>query len=143
MKNKSSLLFVFLVLISGAAKAQNPDYNKRIHLLYSGIDHKLKDHKTGLYYETTDTVKKENLHSWLWPLCALIQGTNEMEAVEPGKSYMQPVEQAIDQYYNDRPPVPAYQDYVMKERSSSRFYDDNEWVAIAYMDAYNRHPKKK
>ena len=31
----------------------------------------------------------------------------------------------------------------MKERASSRFYDDNEWVAIAYLDAYNRTHKQK
>lgn len=143
MNTKPFLLFTFILLYAGLVKAQLPDYNKRIHLLYNGIDKKLKDHKNGLYYETTDSLKKENLHSWLWPLCALIQGSNEMEAVETGENYMLPVEQAIDQYYNDQPPFPAYQDYVRKERLSSRFYDDNEWVAIAYMDAYHRNHKKK
>jgi len=133
----------FLCLSGGLAKAQSPDYSSRIHLLNTGINKNLSDQQKGLYYETTDTVKKENPHSWLWPLCALIQGTNQMEEVEPGKSYMLPVEQAIDQYYSNVAPVPAYQDYVLNERLSSRFYDDNEWVAIAYLDAYNRNHKKK
>jgi hypothetical protein len=123
------------------ARAQ--DYGARIKLLQQGIANKLIDNKTGLYYETTDSIQKENPHSWLWPLCAHIQAANEMEVLETGKQYMLPVEQAIDQYYSDKPPYPGYQDYVVKERLSSRFYDDNQWIAIAYLDAYNRNHKKK
>jgi rhamnogalacturonyl hydrolase YesR len=124
-------------------KALAQDYSIRIKLLQQSIDNKLKDSKQGLYYETTDSIQKENPHSWLWPLCAYIQAANEMEVLEPGKQYMLPVEQAIDQYYSAKPPHPAYQDYVVKERLSSRFYDDNQWIAIAYLDAYNRNHKKK
>ena len=143
MKHKAVVLFLLWGFSAGLAKAQLTDYKTRIQLLHNGISKKLKDQKKGLYYETTDSVKKENLHSWLWPLCALIQGTNEMDALESGKNYMLPVEKAIDQYYSAAPPFAAYQDYVTKERLSSRFYDDNEWVAIAYLDAYNRNHKKK
>lgn len=130
-------------LLLNTAKAQLPDYKTRIHYLYTGINHKLKDKKKGLYFETTDSSKNENPHSWLWPLCALIQAANEMEVLQPGKNYMQPVVHAIDQYYSNQPPFPAYQDYVRKERLSSRFYDDNQWIAIAYLDAYKRVPEKK
>jgi hypothetical protein len=142
--NKLKILCI-CILLSGFwdAKAQTAAYNTRIKLLRQGIADKLQDKKAGLYYETTDSIKKENPHSWLWPLCAYIQATNELEALEPGKQYMLPVEQAIDQYYSDKPPYPAYQDYALKERSSSRFYDDNQWIAIAYMDAYHRNHKKK
>jgi len=122
-----------------SAIAQLPDYNSRIQYLYNGIYSKLSDKKTGLYFETTDTINKENLHSWLWPLCALIQAANEMETNEPGKKYLPPVKAAIDKYYNDKTFPPAYQDYVFTERQSSRFYDDNQWIAIAYLDAYNRN----
>jgi len=143
MKRKALILFLLWGFSAGLAKAQMPDYKTRIQLLHKGISKKLKDQQSGLYYETTDSVKKENLHSWLWPLCALIQGTNEMEALWSGQNYMLPVEKAIDEYYSAAPPFAAYQDYVTKERLSSRFYDDNEWVAIAYLDAYNRNHKKK
>lgn len=140
---KNIFLLFFLSLSSCLVRAQTADYQNRIHILYQGIDTRLKDRQTGLYFETTDTLKRENVHSWLWPLCALIQGTNEMDGLERGKNYMLPVEQAIDQYYNSSLPFPGYQDYVSKERASSRFYDDNQWVAIAYLDAYHRNHKKK
>lgn len=133
---------LFLLLLAGN-NMYGQDYKNHIDELYKNINTKLRNQKAGLYFETTDSIKKENLHSWLWPLCALIQGTNEMEALGLKGQYMLPVEKAIDQYYNDKPPVPAYQDYVMKERASSRFYDDNEWIAIAYLNAYDRNHKQK
>jgi len=142
MKGKAIVLVLLLCLAQGV-HAQSSDYKNHIQQLYKGINSQLKDHKKGLYYETTDSLKNENPHSWLWPLCALIQAANEMEVLEPGSSYMLPVEHAIEQYYSDKPPFPGYQDYVTKERLSSRFYDDNQWIAIAYLDAYNRNHKKK
>jgi hypothetical protein len=140
---KKPILLLLGICCCAIAKAQLPDYKTRIKYLYTGISGKLTDKKNGLYFETTDSAKNENLHSWLWPLCALIQATNEMETLQPGTNYMQPVVKAIDQYYSDKPPYPAYQDYPLKEKSSSRFYDDNQWVALAYLDAYNRTHKKK
>ncbi|RYE21783.1 MAG: glycoside hydrolase [Sphingobacteriaceae bacterium] len=137
------ILITGLCAISFTIQAQ--DYNARIKALNAAINSKLKDTRNGLYFETTDTVKKDrqNLHSWLWPLCALVQAANEMEVLQPDSAYLKPVSLAIDQYYNNSPPTPAYQDYVTAERKSSRFYDDNEWVAIAYLDAYQRKPQKK
>jgi uncharacterized protein YyaL (SSP411 family) len=61
-----------------------------------------------------------------------------MESAEPGKNYMAPVEAAIAQYYSDMPPAPGYQAYVKKEKTDTRYYDDNQWIAIAWLDAYNR-----
>ena len=140
---KATLTVLCLALLLNKTKAQLPDYKTRINYLYSGISNKLIDKKTGLYFETTDSAKNENKHSWLWPLCALIQATNEMETLQQQQSYMLRVVKAIDQYYTEAPPRPGYQDYVLKERPSSRFYDDNQWVAIAYLDAYNRTHLKK
>lgn len=140
---RKTILLLFSICFCIAAKAQLPDYKTRIKYLYTGIINKLTDEKNRLYFETTDSAKNENLHSWLWPLCALIQATNEMETLQPGTNYMQPVVNAIDQYYSDKPPYPGYQDYPLKERLSSRFYDDNQWIAIAYLDTYNRTHNKK
>lgn len=123
-----------------AKAAARVDYKNAANVLYNGIQKHFYEPATNLYFETTG-VQRENKHSWLWPLCALVQGTNEMEELTPGKDYMTRVASTIDQYYNDAPPAPAYQDYVTAERKSSRFFDDNQWIAIAYLDAYNRNKK--
>ncbi|WDF53899.1 glycoside hydrolase family 76 protein [Mucilaginibacter sp. KACC 22063] len=140
MKLKKLLFLLLSFLLLSNAKAQS-DYINRAQLINKSVNHYLRDSSKSLYYETTEA-KNENPHSWLWPLTAMVQGANEMEALDKGARYMQPVEKAIDQYYSDEPPVPAYQDYVLSERKSSRFYDDNEWLAITFIDAYNRTHRK-
>ncbi|WP_225874736.1 glycoside hydrolase family 76 protein [Pedobacter hiemivivus] len=134
--------FLMMMFIGLNLHAQSIPYGERIKTLNRNIDLYLKDNKTGLYFETTDSVRKENKYSWLWPLCALIQAANEQETLEPGKKHMAPVVKAIDQYYNSKQP-PAYQDYVTSERLSGKFYDDNQWIAIAYLDAYKRTKNPK
>lgn len=145
MNNHRHLLIslALTAFVSIGIKAQAPDYKTRIHLLYQQINSKLRDSVANLYYETTDLAKNENKHSYLWPLCAYIQAANEMESIEPQKDYMSPVVKAIDQYYSDLPPYPGYQSYVTNEKKADRFYDDNQWVAIAYLDAYQRNHKKE
>jgi len=144
MKNNLFLIVTIVLSLAthGNSYAQLPAYKNRIDLLQQQINNKLRDTAAGLFYETTDIAKNKNKHSYLWPLCAYIQAANEMEALEPGKDYMSPVVTAIDQYYAARPPYPGYQAYVASEKNDSRFYDDNQWVAIAYLDAYDRTHKK-
>lgn len=137
---------IFLVLFSFFSTyifGQQSTYINRIEKLQSAIDQNLRAKKASLYYETTDSSKNENKYSWLWPLCAYIQATNEIEVIQPGSKAMKPVVKAIDKYWIGTKPVPAYQDYVTKERVTTKYYDDNQWVAIAYLDAYKRTGKKK
>lgn len=131
-----------MCLVLGLRAQNNAGYKAHIKELQQIIDTRLRDSVRGLYYESDSSVN-ENPHCWLWPLCAYVQAANEREVVDKGRSYMPVVEKAIDQYYDDRAPAPAYQDYVRSERASSRFYDDNQWVAIAYLDAYNRTHVKR
>ena len=74
----------------------------------------------------------------MWPLCALVQAANEVEEMQVEAKSMKPVLETVKQYYNTNPPAPGYQAYVSKEGNDSRFYDDNQWIAIACLDAYNR-----
>lgn len=144
-KFTSALPFVFMLLFAVSslpAMTQSTKYQERVDVLVDNIDQHFKAGITGLYYETADRVQKDNPHSWLWPLCALLQASHEVDVVMPGKKHMEPVVKAIDQYYSPVVPV-AYQDYVTAERKSSRFYDDNQWIAITYLDAYQRNPDPK
>ncbi|MCX2452064.1 glycoside hydrolase family 88 protein [Pedobacter sp. PLR] len=139
MRNR--IVLAFLVFMAWSVKpavfAQSSGFEGYLPQITKNINGLLKDGSTGLYFETTDVVQKDNPHSWLWPLCALVQAANEMDALSGKREQLKPVVKAIDQYYSEKQPL-AYQDYVTAERLSSRFYDDNQWIAIAYLDAYNR-----
>lgn len=128
------LLLPLLSLVSIRTPAQD------VTNLYKGIQQTYFVADKNLYLETNGTPGENgNKYSWLWPLCGLIQAANEMEQLQPRTKYMATVVKAIDQYYNDEAPAPAYQDYVTSERKSSRFFDDNQWIALAYLDAYQRN----
>nr|WP_295921055.1 glycoside hydrolase family 76 protein [uncultured Dyadobacter sp.] len=119
---------------------ESPDYKARRGQIMYNIEGIFYESSTGLFLETNG--KNEKPHSYLWPLCALLQAATEAESVSPGKQYMKPVLGAIRQYYNTEAPAPGYQAYVTSEQKDSRFYDDNQWIAIACLDAYNRTGEK-
>ncbi|NTE01301.1 glycoside hydrolase [Agrobacterium tumefaciens] len=131
-----SLLFIFSIENSVSAQTTRQEYLRRINIIEDNIQKYFPANDRGLYLENIG--KTEKPYSYLWPLCALIQAKNETEVLKNDHG-MQPVMKAIDQYYTKENPAPAYQSYVEK---SSRFYDDNQWIAIAYLNAYSRTKNK-
>ena len=103
------------------AQASKIDFERRITLLHNNVYRCFYDSANGLYYDTNHVKSSEKLHSYLWPLCALIQAANEDEALYPSGNFMAPVLKAISQYYSDIPPAPAYQAYVTKEQKIQGF----------------------
>lgn len=132
------ILMLIIAVNNFAAGQSSNDYKKRIELLHNNIYNYFYDSAKSLYYEHNVIKSNQKQHSYLWPLCALIQAANEQEAIKQNTEAIKPVMQAIEQYYNTDAPANGYQAYVSKEEHDSRFYDDNQWIAIAYIDAYNR-----
>lgn len=131
-------MILFLGVNIVHAQTTASDYSTRVDIISSNISQYFYDAANGLYYEHDRIQPNEKKHSYLWPLCALIQAANEAEVANASKNYMPGVLKAIEQYYSDMPPAPAYQAYVTKEEKDDRFYDDNQWIAIACIDAYSR-----
>lgn len=129
-----------LLLCHSETKGQpNPTYKKRIEITYNNIYRHFYDSNRHLFLEKTKLKSDEKPYAYLWPICAMIQAANEMETLYPPKQYMQPVIKVINKYYNDaKAPHPGYESYLMEAGGDGRFYDDNQWIGIAYMDAYNR-----
>ena len=140
LKLATAYLIAFLLFCQYTVKAQQTDdYSKQIDLVYQNIYEYFYDSSHNLFIEKTDLKKDEKPYSYLWPLCAMIQAANEMELLHPGKQYMKPVMKVIDKYYNAAKPLhPGYESYLMEAGGDARFYDDNQWIGIACMDAYHR-----
>src|SRR5258707_1341958 len=139
--NVTRLITVILSTLSLTTVAQT-SYKDRTLALYQTIYRTYYDSATGLFTETNNKATGEKPNSYLWPLCALVQAANEMEALQPGTEYMAPVIKAIDQYYSIKHSIAGYDSYVVKQGGGDRFFDDNQWIGLAYMDAYNRTKKK-
>jgi hypothetical protein len=131
-------VLLLLLIFSGNALAQMPDYKERIALINKNISLYFTSEKPGLYKET-NALKNEKPYSYLWPLCALLQAENESEAIikETGR-FDGVIKTITENYYNPAPPSPGYQAYVSMAGKDTRYYDDNQWIGIALMDAYKR-----
>ncbi|MEO5999628.1 MAG: glycoside hydrolase family 76 protein [Chitinophagaceae bacterium] len=114
---------------------------QRALMMYKNIYLIFYDSTENLFRETNRS-KNERLHSYLWPLCGLIQGANELDALYGSQKFIIPVMQTLNLYHTNKPPVPGYDSYVVKEGGGDRFYDDNQWIGLACIDAYKRVKNK-
>ena len=140
LKTPVRFLVAYLFLCTAPIFAQQKNHYKRqIEIVYNNIYRYFYDSSKNVFKEKTKLKNDEKPYAYLWPICAMVQAANEMEAFHPNKQYLKPVITVIDKYYNAvKPPHPGYESYLMEAGGDGRFYDDNQWIGIAYMDAYNR-----
>ena len=118
---------------------QKTYYGNEMVSLQNAIQTHFFDSSKGFYREHDILpVKSEHAYSYLWPLCGMIQAANEIEKVTGQKNVLQPIRQIIKSYYNASAPAAGYASYIMQYGGGSRFYDDNQWIGLASMDAYFR-----
>ncbi|MFT4204831.1 MAG: glycoside hydrolase family 76 protein [Chitinophagaceae bacterium] len=123
--------------------AQNTDYKSAANELYNNIQQNFYIKDSGYYREEALGMHSENPVSFLWPLCAMVQAGNEMDVAFASNHYMDNVLDVIAKYHDDRPPVPGYASYKLGSKTDDRYYDDNQWIGIASLDAYKRTKAKK
>lgn len=139
------ICFFFLISIiafPANGQASAPGNEQRARIIYRNIYQLFYDSANHSFLETNDKSKNEKLHSYLWPLCGLIQGANELDALQRTMKSLDPVLETVKLYHSNRPPCPGYDSYVVREGGGDRFYDDNQWIGLACIDAYNRTKKK-
>src|SRR6185295_17585862 len=91
MKRRFNVLPVLLFTVNILhAQTTSSVYKSRIDIINSNIYNYFYDSVNVLYYETDHVRPNEKKHSYLWPLCALIQAANEAENVQSAKDYMPP-----------------------------------------------------
>jgi len=140
------LLSCLAVLAMGCVSVslgQKINYTTELQDLYKAVDTHFYLPDSGFYKEHAVREKQDNAVSYLWPLCALIQATEQMETVFPGRNYMDQVYQVIEKYDDPAPPSAGYDSYPGRFKREDRYYDDNQWIGIAAMDAYKRSHKKR
>jgi hypothetical protein len=133
------ILVVSVSLISSAVRAQpavKKNYNDHMLALQNSIELNFYEASAGFYKETAHVESGKNPYSYLWPLCGMLQANVEIEKVTKQKGLADKMLKIIHEYYDPTPPAPGYASYVMKLKGGDRFYDDNQWIGIAGMDAY-------
>lgn len=143
-------LLAFSTLVFGQNKSGNKPgfYKNEMQLLQRSIQKNFYDSASGNYLAVVDPADREvkngylREYTYLWSLCALYQAANEIEKLTPKRHLMAPLLKIMYKYYDAAPPRPGFSDYIMKLKPGERYYDDNEWVGIAALDAYARTGQK-
>ena len=145
------LLFTVLTNYLAAqknAKSNDGFYWKEMQSLQAAIQKNFYDKASGNYFVVIDPSKREKKgdylreYTYLWSYCAMYQAANEIEKIDRDANLMEPLLKIMYEYYNPAPPKPGFTDYIMKLKPGDRYYDDNQWVGITSLDAFERTKKK-
>lgn len=137
MNAAKAILVLSCSLVSVVSMAQQR-FAGELQSLNTAIEKKFLISGKGYYREHAEKQKDERPVSFLWPLCGLIQAANEQELLSGERGVFNRLYRIIDKYYDARPPAPGYASYPPPHGGGDRFYDDNQWIGIALLDAWSR-----
>jgi hypothetical protein len=130
---------------TGAVSVTPEDYRGDFLSLYHAVQRQFYDSASG-FYRDFEVPAPKNGYAYCWPLCGLLQAYNEAEAGGIGGPSVRRITALIDKYKSNkpvmadpgRPSVPGYDSYIVRFGGGNRFYDDNQWLGLAWMDAWFR-----
>lgn len=92
------------------------------------------------YLAGQDTISEDKV-AYLWPTSGIFSGVNALLRVTDDKKYEEMLEKVIvpglDRYYDDTRLPAAYQSYIASAGHSDRFYDDNVWLGLDFLESYH------
>jgi uncharacterized protein YyaL (SSP411 family) len=104
--------------------------------LSRAINRHYYDSASGLYQDPFHP-DKGHRYTYVWPLAGMLQAENQISVVDSGNGGFRRAARALRPYLDKRSPA-GYDAYLVSSGDKSRFYDDNEWIGLAMMDAYSR-----
>lgn len=92
-----------------------------------------------LYREHSQVLPEDNAFSFLWPYSGMVSAANALAAAPGGEKYHADLARVLDgleQYWDERADPPGYDSYVREYGGGQKYYDDNEWLGLDFVDAY-------
>ncbi|MGQ1891617.1 glycoside hydrolase family 76 protein [Thermophagus sp. OGC60D27] len=79
--------------------------------------------------------------AFLWPTSGLLSAVNALIKRTGSEEYERMLREIIvpnlENYYDEDRVPPAYQSYIVQGGESDRYYDDNIWLALDFLEAYH------
>jgi hypothetical protein len=95
---------------------------------------------TRLFYEHVDRKDGDRFCSGLWPYSGVISALNALAALpEVGPRYhaaLRNVLEGLEAYYDAQADPPAYDSYIRADGGGQKYYDDNEWLGLEFVEAF-------
>ncbi|HZH74179.1 MAG TPA: glycoside hydrolase family 76 protein, partial [Mariniphaga sp.] len=91
------------------------------------------------YLADTDTLQGKRV-AYLWPTSGIFSGVNALLKSIKDQKYVEILDEVIvpglENYYDEERVPASYQSYIIQAGPSDRFYDDNIWLALDFLEAY-------
>lgn len=93
-----------------------------------------------LFLEHYPSLESDRAVSYLWPFSGMLSAVNALGKLEGGKEKydgsLEHVMAGLERYMDELRQPAAYQSYPFDFGGDDRFYDDNLWLGLDFMDAY-------
>jgi len=122
-------------------------YQKKAESLYEKILELYSVEGTNLFLENYPPKPEDNVVLYLWPYSAMFSAANAIIKLPGNKEkYIDSYEKilaGLEHYYDDIRKPAAYEAYPGEFGGSDRYYDDNMWLGLDFIEAYRTFGDKK
>ena len=126
----SALLLTFAMSTRGSGDFRNWGFET-----LNQIQSELSFGETHLYGEEAHVGKPPKAFAYNWGVGVMLQALNAAAKIDPKfQSRLESFVEASHRYWNPAPPVAGY-DVLPMPRKPDRYYDDNQWMVLALVDA--------
>ncbi len=113
---------------------------ERAEALYERIVELFGIKGQNLFLEHYPSLESDRAVSYLWPFSGMLSAVNALGKLEGGKDKyngsLQCVMAGLEKYMDGLRQPAAYQSYPFDFGGDDRFYDDNLWLGLDFIDAY-------
>lgn len=126
---------VFFALLVSAGRRPEPSSLDAAKTVTASIQEKFSNEKTGLYAQTLTKPDPE----YMWGNGVMFSTLVAAARHDPAtyRPLLDRFFAAMNAYWDDKAAVPGYEPAPTKGNGHDKYYDDNEWMAIAFMEAYD------
>jgi uncharacterized protein YyaL (SSP411 family) len=129
----SALLLVLLVPLAGRA-----DYRSKADEASAYIQRTFWDEQAGLYRPASPPDPKALPYDFMWANGVQFSALAAAARRDPERyrPVMERFFNGLERYWDAAAPLPGYDAYFSSPTSDDKYYDDNAWMALALVEAY-------
>lgn len=133
------MVFVFLTAaLALAARPAEADYREWAEEASAFVQRAFWDERAGLYRPAAPAAPRALPYDFMWGNG--VQFSHLAAAARHEPEQYRPVLKAffggLDRYWDAAAPVPGYDAYFSSPTSDDKYYDDNAWMVLALVEAY-------
>ena len=135
---KAALILAATAMLSIALTPARADYRQKAEEQTDYIQSHFYDAKTFRYHASSPIDPKALPYDFMWAngVQFTVLAAAAHEDTHKYKSVLYEFAHGLESYWDPEAPVPGYNAYCSGPRGTDKYYDDNEWMALGLVEAY-------